>query len=154
MSILLIAPLLLACNEPSLELEETGDGLLRIASITGTVELGVTPSDDGVGALLVILSILSNENEIIPHRIFVEPYVDYTGNSASAAFELTNIFPQDQPYFLGAFLDEDFSMAGSSQLSANSGDLISWGGSGLFDEIVLGSGEEKIVTIILDKVVE
>lgn len=152
MKFLLIAPFLFACNDAVLE--ETGDGLLRLASITGTIELGVTPSDDGRGTMLVILSIVSNDPEIIPHRVFVEPVIDFGLDGTTATFELTNIFPQEQPYHLGAFLDEDFSMPYQDDLSATSGDITSWGKSGVFDEIVLGSGEQKTMTLILDTVTE
>jgi hypothetical protein len=153
MRTLLIVPLIISCAEPTLT-EDTGDGLLRLASITGTVELGTTPTDDGRGSMLVILSIVSNETEIIPHRVFVEPFVNVGVGDFAMPFELTNIFPQDQPYFIGAFFDEDYSMASQSYIGANSGDLASWAEGELFQQVVLGSGEELELVIELITVVE
>lgn len=153
MRALFLVPLLLACSESTVE-EEPVHGLLRLASITGTVQLGTTPTGDGMGPMLVILSIASNEHEIMPHRIFVEPLVDIGAEGAAVPFQLTNIFPQDEPYHLGAFVDDDGGMAQGSQLTTTPGDLASWGKGEYFEEIVLGSGEEREMVILLDHVVE
>jgi hypothetical protein len=145
---LTVVPLLLACN-PTTPKEDTGDGLIRLASITGNVELAVPPSGDGLGTMVVILSNNSNSVDIMPHRIFVESLVIIETADFAMPFQLTNIFPQDEPYYIGAFFDEDFSMADQGSYQPNSGDLSSWMDGDLFDEIVLGSGEDRSLVITL-----
>ena|GEM_PF-5578964 len=146
----LLLPLLFGCQEVVVQEEDTGDGFLRLASIKGNIELGTPYTEDGRGSMLIFVTIISNKDGVMPHRVLVDSTVDVTPDDYSMQFEITNLFPQDEPYYIGAFFDEDFSMVNQLEIFPTSGDLASWPNGGLFEEIVVGSGEEKHVLLTLD----
>ena len=139
----MIALLLLACAAP---LDTSADGstehqLLKLASVVGSVTVTAPLPEDTTGTLVVFLTTQPSSSAGTPHRAQVETFVDAAEHDATWEYSLTNIFPQEQPYYVGALLDLDESTRYTATIDTTSGDLSTFPpGEGLLP-VNLGSGE-------------
>jgi hypothetical protein len=81
---------------------------------------------DGIGTLMVGL-FFSPVGDPLPVPLWgwSREEVDVTGDDFSMRYQLTNIFPQDQPYYVAAIFDDDGDMVIGPDLYPSQGDLLS-----------------------------
>lgn len=126
---------------------------LELATIQGTLNRTVPCEDDCVGMLMIVLFREADVRvEQYPYRGWSQFVMDFSGDDTIVEFELANIFPQEEPYYVGAILDEDFSFFESVESIDTPGDLVS-GDMVSWEPVLLGSGEVLELSISLEGVI-
>ena len=99
--------LLAACNPPQ-PTDSAEDPLPGLATVEGVITRSAAVQGDGVGTLLVGLFFDPIGDPLpVPLWGWSRNDVDVNADDFSIPYQLTNIFPQDQPYYIAAIFDED-----------------------------------------------
>ena len=101
------------------------------ATLHGVVTRSGTPAVDGIGGLYIALfdmdPVVAMDEASVVGSAFV-PDVDMSAAGASIAYEMADIPPRAEPYFVIAFLDDNDSVTDPTAAAPDRGDLISLDG--------------------------
>ena len=122
---ILALSLLAACNPPQ-PTDSAEDPLPGLATVEGVITRSAAVQGDGVGTLLVGLFFDPIGDPLpVPLWGWSRNDVDVNADDFSIPYQLTNIFPQDQPYYIAAIFDEDTDIVLGPDLYPSRGDLMS-----------------------------
>lgn len=151
-----LALLLFAACAPSTapESTDTGSGPLTLATIRGSVTRSVDVQEDGVGNLFVgLFQDASGDPLPVPLWGWSRLDVDLSAPGATIDYELSNVFPQEQPYYVAAIFDDDQDLVVGPDLLPSEGDLLSGDVAGApIPPVYVRSGGEVTLDLVLDTV--
>ena len=122
---ILVLSLLAACTTP--QTTDSADAPLPgLATVEGVITRSTAVQGDGIGTLLVGLFFDPIGDPLpVPLWGWSRNDVDVNSDDFSIPYQLTNIFPQDQPYYIAAIFDEDTDIVLGPDLYPSRGDLMS-----------------------------
>ena len=122
LALLLVA----ACAPPAATPDSADPGLPGLATVEGVITRSADVQGDGVGTLLVGLFFDPIGDPLpVPLWGWSRNDVDVNADDFSIPYQLTNVFPQDEPYYIAAIFDEDTDIVLGPDLYPSQGDLMS-----------------------------
>jgi hypothetical protein len=100
--------------------------LPTLASIEGVITRSAPVQGDGIGTLLVgLFQDPSGDPLPVPLWGWSRHDVDVNADDLAVPYVISNVYPQDQPYYVAAIFDEDGDLVIGPNLYPTQGDLLS-----------------------------